>query len=313
MSAPFIYLITSSTYHHMKISNAFLCLLLIAVSFQSSAQKKKVRLQPGKMYEPGETLYAPRFGFIAKVPEGWEGILPRESEVFLLTTTTATYGEIFVFGREHSDLTTLKTTWLKGVDLNETIRIKAINPVESNGMLSSEIIAEGEYMNKGNKGFVVARCSPSGPCVITLMIAPIQFYESVKNTVTEFMRNSTLEAPSNISPYADFDWQDFLSNKVLVTFASAEGGSKESMIHLCKDGSFSATIKKKGFFKEQNPAYKGNMEGQWSIKGDGEKATVQFIFTNKSLAPIEILITIQEEKILIGGERYFVGKSDTCK
>lgn len=68
----------------MKITGSILCLIFIALTFQSVAQKKKVRLQPGKMYEPGETLYAPRFGFIAKVPEGWEGILPRESEVFLL-------------------------------------------------------------------------------------------------------------------------------------------------------------------------------------------------------------------------------------
>lgn len=297
----------------MKVSNILLCFLLVAVSFQGTAQKKKSRLQPGKIYEPGETLYAPRFGFIAKVPEGWEGILPRESEVFLLSTTTSTYGEIFVFGSEHGDLNTLLKNWNKGVDLSESIRLKAINPTIQDGILSCEITAEGDYVNKGYKGFAIARCSPSGPCVTTLMIAPPQFYESVKNTVTEFMKSSTFEAPSNASPYEDFDWQDFLSDKVLVTYASAEGGSKESMIHLCKDGTFMASIKKKGFFKEQNPAYKGNLTGQWTAKGDGEKATMQFIFTNKSLSPVEVPLTIGDEKITSNGERYFVGNSDTCK
>ncbi len=297
----------------MKIYNLLFCLLLVALSIQVTAQKKKSRLQPGKMYEPGETLYAPRFGFIAKVPEGWEGILPRESEVFLLSTTTSTYGEIFVFGNEHGDLNTMLKNWNKGVDLSETIRIKAINPTIEDGFLSSEITAEGDYVNKGFKGFVAARCSPSGPCVTTLMIAPPQFYESVRNTVTEFMKSSTFEPPSNASPYEDFDWQDFLSNKVLVNYASAEGGSKESMIHLCKDGTFTATLKKKGFFKEQNPAYKGTLTGQWTAKGDGEKATLQFIFTNKSLSPVEVPLTISDEKITSNGERYFVGNSDKCK
>lgn len=297
----------------MKIYNLLFCLLLVALSIQVTAQKKKSRLQPGKMYEPGETLYAPRFGFIAKVPEGWEGILPRESEVFLLSTTTSTYGEIFVFGNEHGDLNTMLKNWNKGVDLSETIRIKAINPTIEDGFLSSEITAEGDYVNKGFKGFVAARCSPSGPCVTTLMIAPPQFYESVRNTVTEFMKSSTFEPPSNASPYEDFDWQDFLSDKVLVNYASAEGGSKESMIHLCKDGTFTATLKKKGFFKEQNPAYKGTLTGQWTAKGDGEKATLQFIFTNKSLSPVEVPLTIGDEKITSNGERYFVGNSDKCK
>jgi hypothetical protein len=297
----------------MKITHLLLFLLLMVFSFEVNAQKKKSRMQPGKMYEAGETLYAPRFGFTAKVPEGWEGILPRESEVFLLSSTTATYGDIWVFGNEHGDFTTMKKDWVNGLELTESIRIKAVEPIEQDGLLSSGVIAEGDLVNKGYKGFVVGRCSPSGPCVITLMIAPLQYYEEVKNTVTEFMKNSSFESPSNVSQYADFDWQDFLSNKVLVTFASVQGGSKETMIHLCKDGSFTATIKKKGFFKNQNPDYKGTLTGLWSAKGDGEKATLQFIFTNKSIAPVEVAFTIKDEKVVSDGERYFVGNSDKCK
>jgi hypothetical protein len=297
----------------MKKFNLLFCLLFLALTFQVSAQKKKSRLQPGKMYEAGETLYAPRFGFTAKVPEGWEGILPRESEVFLLSTTTSTYGEIFVFGREHGDLNAMLASWKQGVELSESIRMKAINPAIQDGLLSCEITAEGDYVNKGFKGFAIARCNPSGPCITTLMIAPPEYYESVRTTVTDFMKGSSFEPPSNASSYEDFDWQEFLSNKVLATYASAQGGSKETMIHLCKDGSFTASIKKKGFFKDQNPAYKGNLTGQWSAKGDGEKATIQFIFSNKSISPVEAALTIKDEKVMSNGERYFVGNSDKCK
>jgi hypothetical protein len=297
----------------MKSQKILLLLLILTLSINAISQQKKNRIQPGKMYEAGEVLYSPRFGFIAKVPVGWEGVLPRESEVFLLTTTTATYGEIFVFGREHGDLNSMRDTWMKGVDLSETIRIKAINPTLENDLLYAKITAEGEFINKGFEGFVISRCSPSGPCVTTLMTAPVQYFEAVKNTVTEFMKSSTFEPPSTASPYADFDWLDFLSNKVLVTYASAQGGSKESMIHLCQDGTFTASLKKKGFFKEQNPAYKGNLTGQWTAKGNGEKATIQFIFSNKSLSPVEVPLTIDDEKVMSNGERYFVGQSDKCK
>src|SRR6478609_4694741 len=239
----------------MKVASCLLSLLVV-LSFQSIAQKQN-RLQPGKMYAAGETLYSPKFGFTAKVPTGWEGILPRDTEVFLLTTTTDIYGEIYVFGRDHGDLASMKAEWMKGVELSQGIRMKAVNPTIQGDLLTSEITAEGDYVNKGNKGFAASKCGPAGTCVTTLMVAPVQFYESVKKTVTDFMSTSTLGAPSTASPYEDFDWQEFLSNKLIVTFASAEGGSKESMIHLCKDGSFTATIKKKGFFKQQNPAYKG--------------------------------------------------------
>jgi len=296
----------------MKRYNPLLCITLAILSFQCVAQNKN-QLQPGRMYQPGETLFAPRFGFTAKVPEGWEGVLPRESEVFLLNSTTTTYGEIFVFGHEQGDLASLQESWLKGAELSETIRIKALNPILQNGSLTSEITMEGEHVNKGYRGYAISRCSPSGPCITTLMSAPVQFFESVKKTVTELMNTSSFDVPSNTNQYADFDWRDFLSDKVLMTYTSVEGGSKETMIHLCKDSTFSASIKKNGFFKQQNPGYTGKLSGTWSVKSTGEKAMVQFNFNKKKLAQAEVSISIKDEKILSNGERYFVGKSDRCK
>lgn len=125
-----------------------MCALTLVI-LSASAQKKKNRVQPGRIYAAGESMYAPRFGFGATVPTGWEGLLPRESEVFLLTTTTSTYGEIFVFGREQGDLNTLQSTWTKGVALSETIKLKANNASQQDGMLTADVVATGEFINKG--------------------------------------------------------------------------------------------------------------------------------------------------------------------
>lgn len=287
--------------------------LVVLCATQCMAQNKKSRLQPGRMYKTGETLYAPRYGFTAKVPTGWDGMLPRESEVFLLMTTTETYGEIFIFGRDKGDLNSTRDAWMKGFDLSETIRMVAKSPSITDGILSAEVIAEGEYINKGNKGFAVSRCNPSGPCVTILMIAPVQFYESVKNTVLQVIRESSFEPPSNVSPYADLDWKEFLSSKVLVTYAMEQGGSKESEIHLCTDGTFRADIKKTGFFKNVNPQYRGRSAGKWTVTGTGEVATIQFTFDKKGLPMLEAPLTIKDEQVFSNGERYFVGQSDKCK
>src|SRR5688572_5124694 len=126
----------------MKFMKFLIILLLVTFSsFESTAQKKS-RIQPGKMYEAGDTLYAPRFGFTSTVPAGWQGSLPRENEVFLLTSTNTTtvYGEIYVFGRPDGDLAVMAGAWSKGVDLNETIKIKAVTPVIKDGVLSSEVV-----------------------------------------------------------------------------------------------------------------------------------------------------------------------------
>ena len=287
-------------------------LLAIFFSFEGYAQKRN-RIQPGKIYATGETLYAPRYGFTAKVPAGWEGMLPRESEVFLLMTTTSTYGEIFVFGRDQGDLNTMKAGWVKGYDLSETILLKAVNPAIANDILSGEVIAAGDNINKGKKGFVASKCNPSGPCITVLAVAPTQFIESVKGTVMEFLKGSSFEPPSRLSPYAEFDWKEFLSDKVLMTYATMQGGTKENQIHLCADGTFSANIKKSGFFKEENPKYIGKLSGTWSVSGIGEETTIQLSFSKNSLSRLEAKLTIKDEQVFSNGERYFVGQSEKCK
>src|SRR5687767_581778 len=106
----------------MKSFRLSIIILLAITCCNSIYAQKKNRIEPGRMYSAGETLFAPRFGFIAKVPEGWEGMLPRENEVFLLTTTTTTYGEIYVFGRLEGDLSVMAEAWSKGFNLSETIK-----------------------------------------------------------------------------------------------------------------------------------------------------------------------------------------------
>jgi hypothetical protein len=271
------------------------------------------RLQPGRLYEAGETLYAPRLGFTAKVPQGWEGMLPRDSEVFLLTTTTSTYGEIFVFGRDPIEMETLQQLWQKGIQVSETIKLTAVQSEIKNQMLMAEVSLEGEYVNKGNRGFAVTRCNPDGPCITTLMMAPSQFYEPVKATVIEFMTMSSFQPPSTASPYAHFDWKEFLSGKELVTYAEVQGGKKESRVHLCADGTFTATLKKTGLFASQNVPYKGNLKGTWSAGSAGEKSSIRFSFEKNKLPPVEVSVMIQDEKIFSNGERYFAGKSSRCK
>lgn len=299
----------------MKLTH---CLLLFIIStcsaFESMAQNKKTRLQPDKIYNTGETLYAPRFGFTATVPPDWEGMLPRESEVFLLTPTGSTFGEIYVYALENMDINTLKAAWVKGTNLSETIRLKAINPTIEGDMLYAEGVGEGEYINKGNRAYGVARCNANGACVVALSVMPVQFYEPVKKTLLEFMKASSFGPPSTASPYADLNWEELLAGKSVITYVYAEGGSKDTEIHLCGDGSFSAVIKKSGFMKNQNPGYNGKLSGIWNVDGIGESTKLKFTFTGKKdLAPVEVTLTIQEDKIFANGERYSVGHSTKCK
>lgn len=292
------------------IARSLALLLFFSVSIECTAQSGK-RIQPGKVYEAGEALYAPRFGFRASVPTGWSGVLPRQSEVFLLTSYTSP-AEIFVLARESATIDQLKKEWGLGFEMNNQIRLTAKGSTVTNNTLSAEVVAVGDYINKSMRGYAVARCSDSGPCVTALAVMPTPQFEEIKKLVDAFMGAATLEAPSFASPYADFVWSEFLANKQVMSYAFLQDGSKETTIQLCANGTFTAKVTKKGILKNQNPQYKGKLTGKWAVEGIGERGKLRLTF-DKGLPPLDTELTIKDEQVFAGGERYFVAISDTCK
>lgn len=284
-------------------------ILLNLLSFFAVGQSGK-RIKPGQIYSAGESLYAPRLGFRATVPANWSGVLPRESEVFLLTTNTP--AEIFILGRESATLEALKQVWEEGIEMDSQIKLRATGAVISNGILGAEVVAVGKFINKSMRAYASARCSDSGPCVTCLAVMPSAQFAEVKKVVDNFMSTATFEAPSMASPYADFNWKEFLSGKMVTTYAFLQEGSKETTVHLCADGKFNAKATKKGVLKNQNPAYKGKMTGTWVVEGIGERGKLRLTF-DKGLPPLEVDLLIKDDQILGGQERYFVGNSDQCK
>ena len=181
-----------------------------------------------------------------------------------------------------------------------------------NNVLASEVVAAGLHIDKGKKGFAIARCGETKACIICLGIVPAPEYEKVKMALEKFLGSATFEAPSMLSMYADFNWKEFLTNQVLTTYAYLESGSKETTVDLCADGTIKASVSKKGILKNQNPQYKGKLSGKWTAAGIGEKGTLHLEFTN-NLPVLDVELFIKEEKIYANGERFFAGMSEKCK
>jgi hypothetical protein len=296
------------------IRNTLLAVLFSSGFIVGHTQSLK-RIQPGTLYEQGETVTSPKYGVKSVIPDGWAGTLPRDTEVFLLSPTTGVGGEIYLFVSTENNLQSIEENWNRGVSLSESIVIKAKEPEIIGDALRSEVQVEGENTNKGNKGYAVAKCNPNGSCIVCLGISPYQFYPNTKTGVDNFMDAISFTAPSTESIYVDFDWKEFLADKMLISFmmieSGGQSGSKENTINLCGDGTFKADINKKGILKEYNSQYKGRQSGTWTAEGIGERGFLKLNF--KKLPAAEIQMYINDEKIYANDERYFAGASDKCK
>ncbi len=296
----------------MKRSFA-LALLLGMLSFSQSlfSQNLKNRIQPGKMYQAGDSIYAPRYGFSGQIPQGWVGVLPRETEVFLLNSSSGTFGEIFVFGREKVDLTDLAESWKAGVDVSETIRLKATDPTIEGDLLYSHTQAVGNYLPPKNyRAFAATRCGEA--CITVLAISVEANAEAAAQAALEMLKTAVLSTPKEIDPYQGFDWKGFLSGKLVIAYEGFVGGKQQTKVNLCEDGSFRAQISKKGMMKDSNPDYKGGMKGSWTVEGKDSQATLTLIFEKKDLAPFVAHLKFVNEELYVNDERHYASQSEKC-
>lgn len=275
------------------------------------AQNLKNRIQPGKMYSAGDTLYAPRYGFSSKIPQGWVGVLPRETEVFLLNSTTGTFAEIYVFNKGKAQLTQLAEEWKEGVNVSETVRLKASDPKIEGDLLFSKAEAVGDYLPpRDYRAFAATRCGDA--CITVLAISLEENADMTAASALDFLKSATFSTPREVDPYEGFDWNGFLSGKQIISFEGFIGGKQQTTISLCTDGAFRAAVSKKGIMRDSNPDYRGNMRGRWSVEGKNGEAVLTLAFDKKNLAPFVVNLKFINEELFANGERHYASQSERC-
>jgi hypothetical protein len=297
--------------YHRIIDCAIVCFLVAVNSFAQELPSN--RLKPGTLYHPGDSIKSPRLGLSARIPEGWDGVLPRDTEVFLLMPNTNIVGEMFILVNENLDLAGQRKRWESGAELAPGLKLQVDGDitVREGDILSANGKAVGAQANAQNRACLEAKCSPYGFCVVALAITDNASLERVKQALQALVSSISFKKPSTDSPYKNFDWKPFLSGKILLGINQEEGGKKEDEVDLCADGTFESRITRTGIFKGQAKKYQGKKSGKWDVKSDGEKATLTFAF--EKLDPVEIELLAKDEEIYIRGARYFVGESERCK
>ena len=287
-------------------------LLALLLAFDSLAQLPSNRVKPGTMYHPGDSVHSPRLGLSARIPEGWDGVLPRDTEVFLLMPNVSMVGEMFIIVNEKLDLAGQRKRWEAGSELAPGLKLQLDGgiTVREGDILSANGKVVGAQANAQNRVYLEAKCSPYGFCVVAVALADNASLERVKQGVQSLVSSTSFKKPSTDSPYKNFDWKPFLSGKVLLGIGYETGGKKEDEVDLCADGTFESRITRTGIFKDQAKKYQGKKKGTWDVKSNGEKATLTFTF--EKLAPVEIELLAKDEEIYVRGARYFVGESERC-
>jgi len=285
----------------------FLFSILILTSIIGNGQG----VQPGKMYEAGDELIGPMYGVNSKVPDGWMGLLPMDTEIFLLVPVGSNMdGEIYVTA-DTTDFETIKKQWILGLKLDNGNTLKSDGELFMRGdALASNVIIEG-YGASSFKGYIEAKCGEFGTCISFLLLCPPQFYDSLKEGLLQLSDNTSMVKPSLSSVYEKFDWREFLSGKYVANFDYVPGAKSESEIWLCPDGSFRSKLKRGGTLKNDANEYQGKKSGTWKTSSIGKTGILTLEIDKMDRIDLDLLI--ENERLFVNGKRFFAMLTNECK
>lgn len=284
----------------------FVFILLIVPGLYAKSQD---RLKPGAIYNQGQEIFAPMVGYKGIVPNGWFGTLPQEEEVFLLIPNGNANGYMFISARQ-VPINELKQNWIHDFSVTDeiVISIKGEPKISGNKMWADfEVTGSREPF----VGYAEAIEGGYSWTVVMILLSPVSKFQEYKNNFDQLVASSVIQEPSLGSIYGDFDWQEFLKNKYLMSYLSSTQYKEQNEVWLCADGSFRSKIKARGLLKVENSAYKGNKRGSWTAEGIGEKGKIFLNFSKN--APVVLDMEIKDDKIFINGGRFFALENNQCK
>lgn len=266
-------------------------------------------LRPSKQYSSGEKLYGAKSGAKSIVPNGWSGMLPRDSEIFLLLPDDGSNAEIYITTSEWVSKEQRKADWIAGLELGNGKVLKSDGNVFDRGKsLASNIILEQATSN--TKGYIEMQCGPFALCISATVFSSPQDFDKVKKSLIEFMDALTWVEPNLEADYAEFNWHEFLSGKHLLNYDYVPNAKAENDIWLCPDGSFTTKLKRSGLLKKQVAEYKGTKKGSWKTSSVGQ--TGKLILTYDKLPVLEVDLKMEDDRVFLNGKRHFAMKATVC-
>jgi len=281
-------------------------LLFVFISSNILAQSKLV---PSKHYSSGDVLYGAKAGIKSIVPQGWSGMLPRDSEIFLLLPEDGSNGEIYITADTGINDDQRKSNWLSGLELGNGNTLKSDGNIFKRGeSLASEIILTKKTTD--GRGYIESQCGPYGACVTATLLGAPQDFEKMQKALYAFMDGITWVEPNLNADYSDFNWHEYLSGKHLLNYDYVPNAKSENDIWLCPDGTFSTKLKRGGLLKDQAQSYKGAKKGTWETTSVGQTGVLKLNY--EKLPALEVTLKIDNDRIFINEKRHFVMKATKC-
>lgn len=298
-----------ATLHNLKLLSLSIAAILLC--YTSVFAQNGEKLRPGVIYEAGDQLYSPTYGIRGEVPLGWQGALPRDTELFLLVPTHVTTDvEIYTFAAE-DDLSAIQERWELPIEISSGILAQPQgDPKQEENML----IQNFSFSNRTDYEAVgYAKCGEFGQCTVSFLVGNLKQMPKARQSQEEFMQSLAFEKPDPNAAQEPFDWQTFLPDKHIFTYYHMQSNPHKSNLHLCPDGTFTSDISRKVAIDALDQ-YAGRQKGTYKFESlENGTAQLTLSFQKKKLPPLQVNLMMEDDKLYMNEIRVMAIVNTDCK
>jgi hypothetical protein len=293
----------------MKLRNTLLASLLLFVSVPCAA----VELQAGVIYPPGTRVESAQLGVALTLPQGWRGVLPQGSELFVLESSdqqTRLYLRIEAIGQAQMvEALSAQIPLGGGVVLSPTSQ-----PSVKNGLIEAHFNAL--LIDRSEPAVVVAREIRVGLSAAIILL-PAADDARLKTLAADMLNiiesHAIAQQAVGASPsQGPGSWQEYLRGRHIQRYNTHSNYQEIQNLWLCSDGSFRKTFQSGGFsMYSASGATQSGSQGRWQAQGDSSgEGSLTLQFADGGSASHRLAL---KDKLYLDGKQWLRVKNEYCQ
>jgi len=264
------------------------------------------QVQRAKLYNSGDSLFSIRHGTQVKIPQGWRGGVPQDTEVLLLVPNKPADDQLYVNANVGETASEIKARWLEGIDLGYGFILEAKGDIKLEDQVVSAEFTSQNSVSAQRRTFGKTICGPYQICITAFVSGQAKNAPENLNALNSLISSVTFAEPQPEGQKDYVDWEDFFGNKYVYTFETARANKKVNEIWFCEDGSFTSKLKRKGKLASIDNKYLlKKRTGKWSITDKGGTDSLTLNYDDERIPEFSVPVEMVDQKLFINGNRHY--------
>jgi hypothetical protein len=302
------------------VSMKKILLLAISLLIVSAQLQAATEISPGAVYPSGSDLKVSTHGIELKVPDNWQAMLPRGSDLLLMQSSDSV-GRILVTFAADSDAQAVKQMLSRPHALDAMTRIKpAAEVTEKDGLFTQSYQVTGVNLQK-LVATAYGRLGDNQTAAFVIVLEPEnqsalsalgkQLIQSIAFSAPKTAAQVRAESSSNIN------WVRELSGRTLEFARTDDGRVIKKRMNLCSDGRVKFTDEDRFAGKTEMSNFsaktKTSQNGRWQVSGN----QLQLFWSDGSREQYSLsqrqLTDSDESGMFLDDERWFNKPNRACR